>query len=98
MLPDSKSHNGKFCHPAIYQIRVEGVLGGDFWEIFVGNSELVDQDNEENCNTKITVRITDQAQLNGMLNTLYDWHFTLLSLERLEKENETAYCFDGKTN
>ena len=71
--------------PAIYRIRVRGHLEAKWSERLeaMNITELRHKDKE---NESILVgRLTDQAALAGVLNTLYEQHLPVLSVDCLEE-------------
>ena len=71
--------------PAGYRIQVQGYLDGT-WSDRLG--DLTITVNSESVNeapaTTLTGRLRDQAELIGVLTTLYDLHLPLLSVEQLD--------------
>ena len=78
----------KFHTPATYRIRVKGYLD-DSWSDRLGgmNIEVTGQGKAQKAT--LVGRLTDQAALLGVLNTLYNLHLPLLSLE-LEEEPDAG--------
>ena len=74
--------------PAKYCIRVQGVLDKGYFNrlgdmlIKVANREY------QNPETTLTGRVRDQAQLMGILNSLYELHLPLLSVSIITKGND----------
>ena len=78
-----------FDRPGNYRIRVIGSLD-EHWSERLGGlrittSSLKDQEPV----TVLVGQIRDQAELSGVLNTLYEFHSTLLSVECLNSDWET---------
>ena len=71
--------------PAIYRIRVRGHLEAKWSERLEGMNitdlQHVDREDE----TVLVGRLTDQAALAGVLNTLYEQHLPVLSVDCLEE-------------
>lgn len=67
--------------PAVYTILVVGELdekwSGRLGGMTISKSQVADHQ----WVTKLTGRLADQAALYGVLSTLYDMHFPLLSAE-----------------
>lgn len=71
----------KFNEPAHYKITVQGKLTDDIINI-LGNMRLVSE--RESDKITITVlegKIKDQAELSGIIDTLYDWRYPILLVE-----------------
>ena len=81
------SDNGpKFEKPATYRIRIRGHLPKR-WSDRLGGMTITTDDREgEAPVTTLSGWLRDQAALLGVLNTLYDLHLPLLSVEYLDTE------------
>lgn len=64
--------------PATYAIRVDGHLD-DHWSAWLGELDLT---REPDGTTRVTVSVTDQAQLHGVLARLRDLGVFLIDLRR----------------
>ena len=73
-----------FNKPAVYIIRVQGELG-DEWSGRLGGMQIT-RERKKGAKTisMLTGRISDQPALSGVLNTLYDLHLPVLSVNILE--------------
>ncbi len=74
----------KLDTPAVYTIRIVGMLD-EKWSARLGGMSVTttsDQDKQTTV-TMLTGRLADQAALLGVLNTLYDYRYPLLSVECL---------------
>ena len=70
--------------PATYRIKVQGRLD-DTWSDRVGGMAVkMSTDANALSVTTLTGHLTDQAALSGVLNTLYELHLPLLSVEYLD--------------
>ena len=72
-----------FSAPGYYRIEVQGHLSQDWFDRF--GAMQVDEYSQE-ADDDVTVlqgRVSDQAQLSGILNTLYELHLPLLAVEYL---------------
>jgi hypothetical protein len=66
-----------------YQISIQGFLNAD-WSDRLGGLRIVTVESAEGqAMTILTGMIVDQAALLGVLNTLYDMRYPLLSVKRL---------------
>lgn len=77
-------HSG---HPASrYKLRVAGVIPRD-WENRLGSFRIAHEEATEPPTTSTLMGpVTDQADLLGVLNTLYELRLRLISVEALETE------------
>jgi len=66
--------------PAIYRIRVRGKLN-DSWSEKLGGLRV--ETSNETAMTVLTGPLPDQAALSGILNTLYNLQFPVISVEYL---------------
>ena len=72
-----------FGNPATYRIVVQGKLPENYSDRLAGMKVSVAIDGTQDSNrTILQGRILDQAQLNGVLDTLHQLHLSLLSVER----------------
>jgi hypothetical protein len=72
--------------PATYRIRVQGKLD-ESWFDRLGNLAITPETEEDNLPVTILVgHLPDQAALSGVLNTLYEMHLPLLSVENLDEK------------
>ena len=71
--------------PAIYRIRVQGLLDPK-WSDLLEDMNITEVKNSDGETESILVgRLDDQAALSGILNSLYEMHLAVLSTECLEK-------------
>ena len=71
--------------PAIYRIRVRGHLDPKWSERLEGMNITEVRHSEKDDQTILVGRLTDQAALSGVLNTLYEQHLPVLSVDCLEE-------------
>jgi hypothetical protein len=70
--------------PTTYRIRVQGFVDGT-WADQLGGMAVRNLPPEDGAPVAILVgRLPDQAALSGVLNTLYDLHLPILSVDILE--------------
>ena len=88
-MTDPKDSKGfVFDQSGKYRIRVLGLLGKSWsdgmedFEITVSQSSP-----QEKPLTELVGTVRDQAELSGVLESLYEQHLTLVSVERLESGN-----------
>ena len=75
------SHGRVFDEPAVYQIRVQGVLR-DEWSVWFDDFSIAPQVNGE---TVLTGPVADQAALYGLLDKIRDLGLPLLSIRRMQR-------------
>jgi hypothetical protein len=72
------------CDPAVYRIRVQGVLEPSWTELMHGMTISVissqDERHRELRETELLGRLADQAALIGVINTLYSLGLPLISV------------------
>ena len=78
-----------FEKPATFRIRIQGHLDETWSENLSGLSITAGIDDEVQVTT-LAGRVADQAVLAGILNTLYELRFPLLSVECLGAEEDRA--------
>ena len=74
--------------PAVYRIRVVGQLDPGLSGTIAGMQITKSGDSSGHVETLIIGRVSDQAALAGVLNTLYEMHLPVKSLECLEAESQ----------
>lgn len=78
----------KNISPAIYRISVQGVLEEGWSERLSGMQITVTGEEGPGAVTLLVGKVKDQAELNGILDTLYTLQRPVLSVECLEKLQE----------
>jgi hypothetical protein len=73
--------------PAIYRIYVRGHLDKSWTERIGGMQVTATQGSDGQPETILVGRLTDQAALSGILNTLYELHLPVLSVEYIDSGN-----------
>ena len=75
-----------FSAPGYYRIEVQGRLSQD-WLDRMGAMQVEAQSPQEDVDvTVLQGRVSDQAQLSGIINTLYELHLPLLAVNYLGDE------------
>lgn len=69
--------------PAVYRVRVQGAIPLEWSARLIGMNITTSIDADENQSTLVG-RLPDQSALCGVLNTLYDSQYPVLSVECLE--------------
>ena len=83
-----KSENRKsytFDRPGNYRIRVQGYLDESWSDRLGGLRITTSRTGDHKPVSELVGRVRDQAELAGVLNTLYELHLTLLSVEYLDE-------------
>lgn len=78
-IPNPKTNPGESL---IYQIRIKGHLGREWTDWFLGMTITL----EDNGETLLTGRVTDQAALYGVLRTVRDVGLPLVSVMRVQPD------------
>jgi hypothetical protein len=73
----------QFGGPAHYRIVVKGDIPKSVSECLQGLKISVEVQDDGTSLTYLVGSLTDQAALSGVLNTLYETHLTILSVEAL---------------
>jgi hypothetical protein len=76
----------KFQSPAIYKIKVYGEVKKSWSERLEGMQIDVQPADNTKPVTTLTGRINDQSALSGVINTLYDNHYTIISIDTIDEE------------
>ena len=73
-----------FSKPAIYKIMIKGELN-EVWSERLGGMQInVLRSGAKEPVSVLVGQVNDQAALSGMLNTLYESHCTIISVNMLE--------------
>ena len=75
--------NFSFNRPGNYRIRVQGFLDKKWSERLGGLRITTSKTGDQKSVTVLQGQVSDQAELAGVLSTLYQRHLTLLSVEHL---------------
>ena len=73
-----------FQKPATYQIKVEGVLDGNWNKKLQGLKISTEKSLSGKSISVLTGNINDQSALSGLLTMLYDYNMTILSVNMLK--------------
>ena len=74
-----------FQKPAVYKIIVQGEMDENWSDRLGGMQISVTREKDNQPQTELIGKINDQAALSGVLNTLYDFQFTIISLNILKE-------------
>ena len=75
-----------FQKPAIYKIKVEGVLKENWIEKFQGLKISTERSLDGKSISVLAGKIIDQSALSGLLTTLYDYNMTIVSVNMLKNK------------
>ena len=79
----------KIYQPATYRITVEGYLD-DRWSDCMGGMTInTTHHTDQGAMTTLVGRVRDQAELFGMLNTLYELHLPLISVKNIPADQSS---------
>ena len=88
-MTGDKSKGINFKKEAVYKIVVNGVLNESYSRRLPAMQIIVSKENRNKPFTTLIGEIKDQAALSGILNSLYDMQYTVISVNMLsEIENE----------
>ena len=87
MIPDNETIEIDFGGPASYRIIIKGSLDQDWSDRLAGMTITVSDQEGESSRTALAGRIRDQAELNGVLETLYSLHLPILRVEQVEDDS-----------
>jgi len=87
MTNPNKSKHLKLWTPATYAITVEGHLD-ETWSDRLGGMNIATRTRaDESVVTTLVGPMRDQAQLTGVLNTLYEMHLPILSVKNISEDS-----------
>ncbi len=72
--------------PATYRIRIQGKLDQSWSDRLGGMAIALDTTADKPPVTILVGHLADQAALSGVLNTLYEIHLPLLTVENLDEK------------
>lgn len=73
-----------FAGPATYRIVVQGVLSDHWRDRVAGLTITTTRPPDQAPRTTLVGRIRDQAELNGVLDTLYGLHLPIIVVETVD--------------
>jgi hypothetical protein len=82
-MSDSSAKYARFDSPAVYRICVEGQINPVWSGRMEGMCITLTVSSEKQPVTTLEGELRDQAALTGVLNSLYELHLPVLSVERL---------------
>jgi len=87
MIPDNETIEIDFGGPASYRIIIKGSMDQDWSDRLAGMTITVTDQEGASPHTTLAGRIRDQAELNGILDTLYNLHLPILRVEQVSEMN-----------
>jgi hypothetical protein len=87
MQPVTGTRDIDFGGPATYRIVVKGELGPEWSDRLGGLAMTTTERTGESPHTVLVGRIRDQAELSGVLETLYSLHLPILRVEQVEDDS-----------
>ena len=76
----------RFQKPAMYKIKVHGELNENWSERLQGMQINVDRSQSKKPVSVLVGQIHDQSALSGVLNALYEFNMTILSVRMLKNK------------
>ena len=86
MTAKSNQKHIKLWTPATYRIAVEGHLAESCSDQLAGMRINTRNRSDQTAMTTLVGRLRDQAELSGVLNSLYDLHLSILKVEMVNGE------------
>ena len=76
----------QFQKPAMYKIKVQGELKENWSDRLLGMQINVERSQSKKPVSVLIGRINDQSALSGVLNALYEFNMTILSVHMLKNK------------
>ena len=76
----------KLWTPATYRIKVQGYLDENRSDFLAGMTISTASKGDQGVVTTLVGQLRDQAELTGVINTLYELHLPILSVECLKDD------------
>ena len=86
MLATDDSGAIDFGGPATYRIVVQGILDESWGDRLAGLEIMTWQERTKMPRTILKGMLRDQAELNGVLETLYGLHMSILTVEKVKDD------------
>jgi hypothetical protein len=83
---NSNEKHIKLWTPVTYRIEVEGHLAESWSDRLAGMRITARKRSDQTTVTTLAGRLRDQAELSGVLNSLYDLHLSILKVEMVNGE------------
>ena len=75
----------QFSKPAIYKIKVQGEVSNHVSKRLGGMQITIERKSGRYPVSVLIGKLSDQAALSGILNTLHEMHLTVVSVQALEE-------------
>jgi hypothetical protein len=86
MSDSTKVKQLKIWKPATYRIEVDGCVDASWSDCLGGMRTTTRKREDQSTVTMLVGRVRDQAELAGVLNSLYEMHLAILSVELVDEE------------
>ena len=86
-MTKTTSSKFSFIKPSVYKIKVLGDLNVSWSERLGGLQISIERSKDRDPVSVLIGQINDQSALSGILNTLYENHLTIISVNMLKVEN-----------
>ena len=86
MTRNSSEKHIKLWTPATYHIEVEGHLADSWSDRLAGMRITTRERSDQTTVTSLVGRLRDQAELSGVLNSLYGLHLSILKVVVVDDE------------
>ena len=83
---ENRTKSYHFVKPGNYRIEVEGHLAESWSDRLAGMRITTRERSDQTAVTTLVGRLRDQAELSGVLNSLYDLHQVILKVEVVNGE------------
>ena len=80
----------EFGGPAVYRILVQGPLNEAWSDRLAGMAITATDRGDRPIHTTLVGPLRDQAELSGVLGTLYSLHLSILQVEKVEEGEDEA--------
>ena len=80
----------QFGSEATYEIRIQGALTETWSDKLLGLQILINRDNPQFPVTTLIGKLSDQTALKGIMRTLWDLHFPVISIKLLDVEESNS--------
>jgi len=84
MSEQRQEHDIEFGGPATYRIVVQGVVNQDWADRLAGLKISTTSRGDHPAHSTLEGPIRDQAELSGVLETLYGLHLPILKVEKID--------------
>ena len=86
MTDNSNEKHIKLWTPATYRIEIEGCLSESYSDCLAGMRITTRKRADQTTVSTLVGRLRDQAELSGVLNSLYGLHLSILKVEAVNGE------------